>query len=156
MKRLMMILFAAVLSLSMMSFAQSTGTDAQSAGQQGSGMHHGDGDHDRMMMDPQQMVNHLDQQLNLTADQKTKITTVLENSNKHAQELRANNSGDKTANREAMRQLHDNTHAQIKATLTPDQQTKFDAMMKDAMSGKHHHDSSSSDSTTGSTTDSPK
>jgi periplasmic protein CpxP/Spy len=152
MKRMLMLLFAVVLSFSMMSFAQSTSTDAQSTGQQDSSMHHGD--HDRMMMDPQQMVDHLDQQLSLSADQKTKITTILENSNKHAQELRANNSGDKSSNREAMRQLHENTHAQIKATLTPEQQTKFDAMMKNEMGSKHHHDSSNS--TSDSSTDNPK
>lgn len=147
MKRMLMLLFAVVLCFSMMSFAQSTGTDAQSTGQSASGMHHG-GDHDRMMMDPQEMVNHLDQQLSLSADQKAKISTILENSNKHAQELRANSSGDKSSNREAMRQLHQNTHEQIKATLTPEQQTKFDSMMKNDMNGKRRHDSSNPDSST--------
>jgi len=157
MKRTLMLLFAAVLSISMMSFAQSTGTDAQSANQSTSGMHHGD--HDRMRMDPQEMVNHLDQQLSLTADQKSKITTILENNNKHAQELMSSNSGDRQANHEAMRQLHENTHAQIRATLTADQQTKFDSMMKehDHMGGKHHEKSTSTTTTTtDSTTQSPK
>jgi hypothetical protein len=155
MKRVWMLLFAAVLCLSMMGFAQSTDMSSQSAGQQGTGMHHGDADHDRMKMDPQEMVNHLDQQLSLTADQKSKITTILENSNKHSQELMSNNSGDKKANHEAMRQLHENTHAQIRATLTSDQQTKFDSMMKEhEKSGmNHHHDQDSSSS---STTDNPK
>lgn len=145
MKRMSLFLFAAVLCFSVLSFAQSTGADAQSTGQQSSDMHHGDGEH--MMMTPQQAVDHLDQQLNLTADQKAKITTIVENSNKHAQELRANNanSSDKSANREAMRQLHENTRAQVRATLTADQQTKFDAMMKDqdAMHGNHHDSSNS-------------
>src|SRR4051794_35867164 len=101
MKRMLTLLFALVLSVSMLSFAQTTGSDSQSgSGQgssqdsgQGSGMHHGD--HDRMKMDPQAMVNQLDQQLSLTADQKSKITNILENTNKHAAELMSNNSGDK-------------------------------------------------------------
>src|SRR3569833_2230389 len=103
------------------------------------------------------MVDHLDQQLSLNADQKTKITTIIENTNKHAQELRANSGGDKSSNREAMRQLHENTKAQIRATLTADQQTKFDAMMKDqeAMHG-NHHDHDSSNSAPDSNTNNPK
>lgn len=158
MKRILMLLFALVLSASVMTFAQSGTDSSQSTGAQSgnmqSGMHHGDADHDRMMMDPQAMVNHLDQELSLTSDQKTKITTILENADKHAQELKAN-TGDKKANHEAMRQLHENTHAQIRAALTADQQTKFDSMMKEheKMGGKQHHDQDSSSS---STTDNPK
>jgi hypothetical protein len=158
MKRMLMLLFAAVLSISMMGFAQSTDATSSSAGQQSSGMQAGDSDHSRMKMDPQQMVNQLDQELSLTSDQKTKISTILENSNKHAAELMSSNSGDKQANHEAMRQLHQNTHAQIRATLTPDQQTKFDSMMKQHEGlGKHHDKSSTSTTTTtDSTTESPK
>jgi hypothetical protein len=152
MKRMWILLFALVVCFSMMSFAQSTGSDSQS----GSGMHHGQGGHDRMMMDPQAMVAHLDQELSLTSDQKTKITNILENTSKQSQALMSNNSGDKKANHEAMRQLHENTHAQIRAALNPDQQTKFDAMMKqqqERMNGRHHKDK---DSTTTTTTDNPK
>jgi cell shape-determining protein MreC len=155
MKRMFIFLFALVLGASMLSFAQSSTADQQTTGSDSSGMHHGD--HDRMAMDPQAIVGQLDQQLTLTSDQKSKITTILENSEKHAQELRSNNSGDKNANHQAMRQLHENTQAQIRATLTADQQTKFEAMMKEHenMRAKHHSDSDSSGSTN-STTDNPK
>jgi len=154
MKRMLMLLFAAMLCLSMMGFAQSTDTYSQSSGQQTSAAPASDADHSHMQMDPQQMVSHLDQQLSLTEDQKTKISTILENSNKHAQELMSANSGDKKANHEAMKQLHENTHAQIRATLNPDQQTKFDAMMKEQMS--KHQKTTSTTTTTDSTTESPK
>ena len=145
---MLIFLFALVLGLSLMGVAQST--DTQSGGNQAEA-HHG-GDHDRMM-DPQAMLNHLDQELSLSADQKTKIQTILENSDKHAQELRSNNSGDHKANHTAMRQLHENTHAQIRATLTPEQQTKFDAMMKDHEKMGKHHDK---DATTTTTNENPK
>jgi hypothetical protein len=154
MKRMLMLLFAAMLCISMMGFAQSTDTYSQSSGQQTSAAPAGDASHSHMKMDPQQFVSHLDQQLTLTEDQKAKITTIVENSNKHAQELMSSNSGDKTANKEAMRQLHENTHAQIRATLNPDQQTKFDAMMKDQMS--KHQKTTSTTTTTDTTTESPK
>lgn len=108
-----------------------------------------------MKMDPQEMVNHLDQQLSLSADQKTKITTILENSNKHAEQLMSSSGGDQKANHEAMHQLRVNTHAQIRAALNPDQQTKFDAMMKQQMS-EHQKHSTSTTTTTDSTTETPK
>ncbi len=155
MKRMLMLLFAAMLCISLMGFAQSTDTYSQSSGQQTSAAPAGDTDHSHMKMDPQQMVAHLDQQLTLSADQKTKITTILENSDKHAQELKSTNTGDTKATHEAMKQLHENTHAQIRATLNPDQQTKFDAMMKEQMS-QHQKQSTSTTTTTNSTTESPK
>jgi uncharacterized membrane protein YdfJ with MMPL/SSD domain len=151
---MLMFLFAAMLCISMMGFAQSTDTYSQSSGQQPAAAPAGSADHGHMQMDPQEFVSHLDQQLTLTADQKTKITTIVENSNKHAQELMSANSGDKKANHEAMKQLHENTHAQIRATLNPDQQTKFDAMMKEQMS--KHQKTTSTTTTTNSTTESPK
>ncbi len=169
MKRILMLLFVAMLGISLMTFAQYGSTDSQSGSGQGSGQAagqgsgtgmHSDSDHAHMKMDPQAMINHLDQELSLTADQKSKITTILENSNKQSQELMSNNSGDKAANREAMRQLHDNMHAQIRATLTADQQTKFDAMMKrqqEEMGAGHQHEKHSTSTTTTTTTaESPK
>jgi Spy/CpxP family protein refolding chaperone len=163
MKRILVLLFAVMLSVSLMSFARYGSTDSQSGSGQGAGQGTGQAgsEHAHMKMDPQQMVNHLDQELSLTADQKTKITTILENSNKHAEKLMSTSSGDKQAMHEEMRQLHENTHAQIRATLTPDQQTKFDAMMKqqqEEMSAKHQHNKSTSTSTTttNSTTETPK
>jgi hypothetical protein len=165
MKRVLVLLFAVMLSVSLMSFAQYGSTDSQSGSGQGAGQGSGQGtgsaDHAHMKMDPQQMVNHLDQELSLSADQKTKISTILENSNKHAEKLMSTSNGDKQATHDAMRQLHENTHAQIRATLTPDQQTKFDAMMKqqqEEMSAKHQHNKSTSTSTTttNSTTETPK
>jgi hypothetical protein len=151
MKRMLLVLFAAMLCISMMGFAQTT--DPYGSGQQTSAAPATGADHGHMKMDPQEMVNHLDQQLTLTADQKAKITTIVENSNKHAQELMSSSSGDKQANHEAMRQLRENTHAQIRATLNPDQQTKFDAMMKEQMS---NHEKHTSTTTTTDTTESPK
>ena len=151
MKRMLMLLVAAMFCISMMGFAQSTDTYSQGSGQQTSAAPAGD--HSHMKMDTQEMVNHLDQQLTLSADQKTKITTIVENSNKHAEQLMSS-GGDQKATHDAMHQLHENTHAQIRATLNPDQQTKFDAMMKEQMS--KHQKTTSTTTTTNSTTETPK
>ena len=155
MKKISALLFTLLLSASMLSFAQTTSTESPSGAAQDSTAPRRGPAGDRMggqmgghMMDPQMMVNHLDQQLKLTSEQKTQITTIVENSNKQAEALRSNGN-DRQANREAMRQLHENTHAQIRAVLTPDQQTKFDSMMKN-MRGDRDHDQQNS------TTQNPK
>ncbi len=154
MKRILILLFVLVLGLSIGATAQATSTSTDST-QMSSG--HQDSDHMMMgdhqgMMDPQMMVDHLDQQLNLTADQKTKIQTILQDANQQAQALQNNSSGDKKQLHQQMRQLHENTHAQIRAALTPEQQQKFDSMMS-SEHGKHHHDK---DQTTTTTTENPK
>jgi Spy/CpxP family protein refolding chaperone len=73
------------------------------------------------MMDPAQMVQRLDQALELTDDQKAKITDI---SKKQAEQMQAL----RDEMRAKMQDLEKARHDQIRALLTADQQKKFDAM----------------------------
>ncbi len=140
MKKTVILGVAFVLALSLSAFAQSdTSQDKDSQTQSQSSDRHQKG---RMshegMMDSQQMVDHLNQQLNLTDDQKTQIKTILDNQHQQMQALRSNSSA--SDRKTEMKQLRENTHSQIRAVLKPDQQAKFDQMMKDhdGMGMQHH------------------
>jgi len=69
------------------------------------------------MMNPAQMVQRLDEALQLTDDQKAKITAISQKQTEAMQALRAK-----------MQDLQKATHDEIRALLTADQQKKFDAM----------------------------
>ncbi len=146
MNRKLFLVFAMVLALAVFGAALSANTTQQAETQTTTEHHH---HNDGMMMDSQTMLNHLDQQLSLTADQKTKIKTILENANQQAQALRENGPKGK----DAMRELHQNMHAQIRAALTPEQQQKFDSMMKQHEGMRHRDNDASSGS---SSTENPK
>lgn len=73
-------------------------------------------------MDPDQMVAHLDEALSLTADQKAKIKDIYV---KAREEIQATAPEER---REKMMEVMKSTHDQVRAALTPEQQTKFDAM----------------------------
>ena len=70
------------------------------------------------MMDPAQMVQRLDEALQLSDDQKAKITDIATKQNEQMQVLRAK-----------MQEMQKAGRDQIRALLTADQQTKFDAML---------------------------
>src|SRR3954467_11834324 len=94
---------ALVLGLSMAGFAQSSDTTTPNSDQKTQNHHHNANKNQRMMMDPDAMVNHLDKELSLSADQKTKIKTIVENASQQATALHNNSSStDKQQNREAM------------------------------------------------------
>jgi Spy/CpxP family protein refolding chaperone len=69
-------------------------------------------------MNPDQMVARYDEALTLTADQKTKIKDI----------ITANMEKAKEAAPEDRRTIMQGLRDQIRALLTPEQQTKFDAM----------------------------
>lgn len=72
---------------------------------------------------PEQRVAAIDQAVGgLTADEKTKILDILNTAQKDAQAARE--SGD----RDKVREIMQSTNAKVREVLTPDQQTKFDAM----------------------------
>lgn len=73
------------------------------------------------MMDPAQMVQRLDEALQLTDDQKAKITDISQKQAVQMQALRAEMLA-------KMQDLEKAKHDQIRALLTADQQKKFDAM----------------------------
>ena len=66
--------------------------------------------------------------LTLTDDQVTKVTAILAATTKQTDSLRtANQGGDRTAMMGLMKPISDARDAQIKAILTPDQATVFEA-----------------------------
>lgn len=78
------------------------------------------------MMTSDQRVDRLDQAVGpLTADQKTKIKAIYDADQKKMQDLMQAQDPDMRTKMMAMRQ---DENKQIRALLTPDQQTKFDAM----------------------------
>ena len=73
-------------------------------------------------MSPEARVEQLDKALTLTADQKTKITAILEKARDDMQAV------PKEERKEKMADMNKATNAKIRAVLTADQQSKFDAM----------------------------
>ena len=69
-----------------------------------------------------QMVAHLDEAVSLTADQKAKIKDIYV---KAREEIQAAAPEER---REKMMEVMKSTREQVRAVLTPEQQTKFDAM----------------------------
>lgn len=62
----------------------------------------------------------------LTADQKTKITAIIEKANKARQELMG--AGDPQQNVGKMQEINTTMRSEIRALLTAEQQAKFDEM----------------------------
>jgi periplasmic protein CpxP/Spy len=75
-------------------------------------------------------LQRLDKELTLTDEQKTKIKPMLADQAKQMKALRGEAGGDRTEAIAKIRQLNDDTNAKIKAVLTPEQQTKFAAMLE--------------------------
>ena len=72
----------------------------------------------------EERINQLDKALSLTADQKQKIKDIFA---KEAADLKGLSPEERRSKgRDAMKAVHD----QVRAVLTPEQQTKFDAMPK--------------------------
>ena len=95
------------------------GGQRQGGGQRGGG---------RGQMTPAQQIERLETAVGkLTDDQKTKITAIYEKAQKDMQALR-DAGGDPQANRPKMQEIQQNSRKDVRALLTPEQQTKFDAM----------------------------
>jgi Spy/CpxP family protein refolding chaperone len=100
-------------------------TMSQSGGQGGGGGRH--------MMSPDQRLQHMTQQLNLTADQQQKIKPILEEESQQMQTLRQDSSVSGADRMSKMQQIRQGTNDQIKAVLNPDQQQKFEEMQTHRM-----------------------
>ena len=75
-------------------------------------------------------LRNLGQQLNLTEDQKEKITPILQDEVKQLQGLREDASLSREQKFTKYRELRDNELTQIRPLLTEDQQKKLDEMRK--------------------------
>jgi protein CpxP len=124
--------FLLVAMISLSAFAQSEAPPAQNQGPGMSGEHHGHmGPMGGRMDDPQAHLDHMSQMLNLTDEQKAKILPILQDTSKQAQEVRQDTSLSQQDRRAKMSSIHEKTMAQVRAVLSPEQQTKLDQMMKE-------------------------
>ena len=85
---------------------------------------------------PEQRLAAIDAAVTLTADQKTKITAILTDSQKEMQDARAAAGGDRQAMMTKMQEINKKSHEAIKALLTAEQQPKFDAMPQQGPGGR--------------------
>ncbi len=88
----------------------------------------GPGRRGMMMMSPQERLDAMAKQLNLTDDQKTKIKPILEQEHEKMQALRQDTSLSREDRMSKMMEIRKSTSDEIKKVLTPDQQKKFDEM----------------------------
>ncbi len=89
----------------------------------------GDGAQGRgQMMNPEARVKQLDEAVSLTAEQKTKITAIYTKAQEDMRAAMRDGGGDQQANREKMMASMQATRDQVRAVLTDEQKTKFDAM----------------------------
>jgi periplasmic protein CpxP/Spy len=106
---------------------------SQAQGQERSERHH-------HQMDPAKRVEHLTKKLNLSAEQQSKIQGLLKDEQSQMQNLRQDTSTSKEDRRSKFMEVHKNTDDQIRATLNPDQQKKWDEMQskREERMAKHH------------------
>lgn len=79
---------------------------------------------------PEVQAKTLQDSLQLSDDQTKKVTDILVDAQKDAQDAMSANQGDRQAMRSAMREIMKKTDAKITAILTPEQAQKYEAMQK--------------------------
>jgi protein CpxP len=77
-------------------------------------------------MSPDEQLTRMAKDLNLTADQQSKIKPILVDGQKKMEDLRNDSGGDRQAMREKMMQIHKDTNDQVRALLDDKQKEKFD------------------------------
>ena len=81
-------------------------------------------------MDPDAQLAQMTTQYNLTADQQSKIKPILEDRQKQMQALFQDQSGSREEMMTKMMAMRKDSNTKIRAILTEEQQTKFDADQK--------------------------
>lgn len=117
-----------VLSAAGLTFARTSQEPQSPAPGKQAGMHRG-------MESVDQQLQSLSEKLTLTDDQKAKIKPILEDQMKQMKALHEDTSLSAEQKRDKMKSIHDTSHEQINAVLTPEQQTKFKEMQEHM--GKH-------------------
>jgi Spy/CpxP family protein refolding chaperone len=121
------------LALALLSFpviAQQTSSTDQTG--EGQGRHHG-------MPSVDERVQHMTKALNLSADQQTKVKSILENQRDQMMSLKQDSSMSQQDRHAKFGQIHQDTQQKIRDVLNDDQKAKFDQMQqrhKEQM-GKH-------------------
>ncbi|MDN5284836.1 MAG: hypothetical protein JWR38_1110 [Mucilaginibacter sp.] len=83
---------------------------------------------------PEEMAKGLQTQLKLTDDQTAKITTIYQDQATKMDSVRTAANGDRDAMRQARMPIMKATNDKVKAILTPEQSTAYDAILKERMS----------------------
>src|SRR5207244_2472339 len=119
----MIALLACAVSLGLAQSARAQTTPPPSSGQGGPEVH--DGGHAKG-----DLVAMLTTALKLTADQQTHTKAIFEAMHTQIKAIENDTTLSQDEKMAKMKDLHDATHAKIKAILTPDQQQKFDEILK--------------------------
>lgn len=132
MKKTLNAALALILGMTManMASAQTGGQDQQGPPpQRGEGRGPGGPEGHRGMPSPEQQLRRLSETLNLSADQQTQIKGLMESEKSQMDKLRDDTSLTRDARRASAMNVRKDTQAAIRATLTADQQAKFDKML---------------------------
>jgi len=125
-------LLIAALALAVLSLpALAQNTSATPTGE-GQGQHHG-------MPSIDERVAHMTKALSLTADQQTKVKSILTDQRDQMASLKQDTSTAPQDRRAKFQEIHQSTQQKIRDVLTDDQKTKFDQMQerhKDHMMNK--------------------
>jgi periplasmic protein CpxP/Spy len=124
-------------------FAMAAGAQQNPPAQE-SGEHKHGGQSGRMgNMDD--MMQELTTKLNLTADQQTKIKSIMEEQHEQMRATMNDQSMSKEEKHAKMKSMHDSIHAKVREVLTDEQKPKFDTMVKDMENNMHGKNSQDSD-----------
>ena len=82
----------------------------------------------RQGMNPERRLERMQKELNLTPDQATQVKGIFDEGRGKMEELRANTSMSQDERRPKMMEIMRQQSEKIKAILTPEQKTKFEAM----------------------------
>jgi len=83
-----------------------------------------------MAMSPEQRLQHMTKQLNLSEDQQQKIKPILEQESQQMQALRADSAMSQQDRHSKMMEIRQNSMSQIMPILNPDQQKKWEEMQQ--------------------------
>lgn len=84
-------------------------------------------------MSPDDRLNQLTKNFNLTADQQAKIKPILVDSQKKMEDLRNDTTGDRQDRRAKMMKIMQDTNTQVRAQLDDKQKAKFDKQGQERM-----------------------
>ena len=134
-------LFAVAVALSLvpLTFAQTSSGQDQQQDQQQEHRHGGPRGMQGRMGDPDQHLQMLTKQLNLTQEQQEKIRPILQDQHTKMEQLQQNNATSQEDRRSQMMQIHQDTVSRVKEQLNDDQKAKFDKMQQNMMEHRHGH-----------------
>jgi protein CpxP len=141
---------ALVVAMASWTMAQTYGSQTapqgtQAAPQDQSQMNQGQmAGHEMHAKTPQEKLDWMSQQLNLTDDQKAKLQPILQKEDQQIQTIRSNTSLTQVQQHDQIKRVHESFKSQIEAVLTADQRTKLEQLKAQ----KHEHENANPSSET--------